>query len=658
MKKLLAVCLWCMPLVAVSQNNNGFAFGKITYTELDMTVYPKDTSANAVVLNEFGEAYFDNFNNHNLLVEYHVKIKILKKAGLEHGTFSIWLRKNGGDRQTLRSVMASAFNLENNSMKETKMVEKTSVFNQNYNDNWEIAKFTLPDVRVGSVLDVKYMIESPFIFNFWPWEFQSELPKVRTEYWATIPANYEYNVTLKGYLELATNEAVLLKDCYTPGGGVKADCTFGKYAMNDVPAFVEEEFMTAKSNFISSINYELSQLRHFDGRVDNYTKSWGDVDVEYRTEPNFGQQIKKSVNVWEDQIKLLTTAEGDPMKKANQVYDLIRNYFSWNENFGDFTENGAKKAYETKKGNVADINLSLVGALQAAGLNADPVVLSTRSNGLPHELHPVLSDFNYVVAQVAVGDAKVLLDATEKLLPFGLLPERCLNGKGRLISKDEKETGWVALKPRDKQKKNVVLNLKLDNDQVFRGDLTITSYGYEAFDKRMEIASAGGVKEYEEKVKKEWNELSVGEYVLENVLDTNLPVIEKMKVETSLDVSNPSVIYLNPFMVERWEKNPFKSETRMYPVDLGAPLETTIMLALEYPDTYIIEDLPVNAAVALPQGGGKYLFSVTNLGNKVMMTNVIQLSKPAYAPNEYPHLRELLSQVVQLHQSQIVFKKK
>ena len=75
----ISICglLFCS-FISYGQYDNGFLFGKISYAELEMKNYPKDTAANAVVLNEFGEAYIDSDGDNNLVLEYHIKIKILK----------------------------------------------------------------------------------------------------------------------------------------------------------------------------------------------------------------------------------------------------------------------------------------------------------------------------------------------------------------------------------------------------------------------------------------------------------------------------------------------------------------------------------------------------------------------------------------------------
>src|SRR5690606_13980299 len=101
--------------------------------------------------------------------------------------------------------------------------------------------------------------------------------------------------------------------------------------------------------------------------------------------------------------------------------DHIKTWFKWNQYYGKYSDEGIKRALEKRSGNVTDINLSLVAALSAAGVDAEAVVLSTRDNGMVNKLYPILSDFNYVIAKVNIDDQSYFLDATDPLLPFGLL---------------------------------------------------------------------------------------------------------------------------------------------------------------------------------------------------------------------------------------------
>jgi hypothetical protein len=651
----LIILLGCYSVYANAQYENGFPYGKVTYEEFNVKALNGDTSAYAVILNEFGEAYIDNGGENNLLLEYHVKIKILTKKGLDRANFEIPLRKGERSKETIRSVEGTTYNLVNNAIT-TAQFNSKQVFTTNLHQYRDVYKFTMPAVTVGSIIEVRYILESPFIFNFWPWKFQSDIPKLKSEFWARVPGNYIYNMSLQGFLKLHMNESLLIKDCFVPGAN-KADCGLYKYSMINVPAFVEEDYMTASSNFISGINFELSEIKHFDGRVTKYTKTWRDVDRELNTDENFGIQIRKGKNVWSDKIAALSKTESDPQKKASSIYEMIRDWFVWNGTYGKYTEEGLKKAFESRKGNVGDINLSLVAALQEAGFSANPVILATREIGLPNHLYPVISDFNYVIASVDIHGEKYLLDASDHFLPFGLLPERCLNGKGRLISKTEAESGWIDIKPREKQKQQITLTLTL-NENTFKGDLLIVSSGYEAYDKRKAISSEENIGKYKNKMQQNFHSFQIVNYELENFNDLSKPLIEKLRVESSLDLSNPNILYLNPFLIERWEQNPFKSNQRLYPVDFGAPMESTFILILDFPDSYLVDEVPKSVAMALPQNGGKFLVNITSRENKVSLTSIINLSKVVYSADEYHTLKELFNRIVNVQQSQIVLKKK
>ena len=55
-------------------------FGKVTMEELEMSVYPADSNAEAVILYDKGE-----FNPNEFKFTRHLKVKILKKSGTRWG---------------------------------------------------------------------------------------------------------------------------------------------------------------------------------------------------------------------------------------------------------------------------------------------------------------------------------------------------------------------------------------------------------------------------------------------------------------------------------------------------------------------------------------------------------------------------------------------
>ncbi len=624
---------------------------KVSFADVQMTSYPSDTTAEAVVLNELGHAFIDDEHELQLVFQRYVKIKILKPSGLDRGTFEIVLYKSENARETFQGVVASTFNMVNGKAVETKFSGKP--FIEKRDENHEIVKFAMPDVRVGSVLEVKYTIYSPFKYNFRTWTFQTDIPKVHSEYWCVIPGIYVYNTSLKGFLRLAKNEQSLIKNCMNISGA-SIECSMSKYAMNDVPAFKKEEYMTSPENFISSIHFELSEIRHLNGTVDKVTKTWKDADQEMKQHEKFGLQIRRARNVYDDLAKSVAT-EIDTLKKAQVIYDYIHNYFTWNEVETFLTDDGIKKAFEAKKGNAAEINLSLVGALQEAGIRAFPVLVSTRENGLPTELFPVLSDFNYVVGWVSIGGKSYFLDATSDFRPFGMLPIRCLNGKGRLM---DDESRWVELKSKEKDKKRITINLKMSATEC-KGTISRQGFDYDAVSRRINIASVNGdMKKHTEELQKEWKGVEISDCEVQNINEMDKPVEEVANIVVPNDQPPGAPIYLNPFVVDRWEKNPFQTAERLFPVDFGVPLDQVYTIIINYPEEYEIDGLPTSLALSLPQGGGKYLLNVSNVGNRISITSNLTINKAVFSSADYGHLRELFARVVQVQNSQIVFKKK
>ena len=110
-----------------------------------------------------------------------------------------------------------------------------------------------------------------------------------SEYNTSIPGNYEYNIKLVGSLPLVTNDNRLEKNCIIVNRGGSADCAISKYVMKNVPAYKSEGFTTTALNYTARIEYELSVIQGFDGRVDKLTKTWADVDSELKADSDFGK---------------------------------------------------------------------------------------------------------------------------------------------------------------------------------------------------------------------------------------------------------------------------------------------------------------------------------------------------------------------------------
>jgi len=97
-------------------------FGNIPMEDMKMTVYPKDSSAEAVVLFDYGVAYItDDARTVNLYFERHVRIKVLKKEGLHQADISIPLFHSGSAEESISNLKAVTYNLEGDKIVESKL---------------------------------------------------------------------------------------------------------------------------------------------------------------------------------------------------------------------------------------------------------------------------------------------------------------------------------------------------------------------------------------------------------------------------------------------------------------------------------------------------------------------------------------------------------
>jgi transglutaminase-like putative cysteine protease len=651
MKKILTLVAFI--LAAHCASSQDFPFGTPSFEELQMKRYEKDTSASAVVLREYGTTFI-NSTNIDVVFEYHVRIKVFNSKGYKKGNVELPIHKSDANTfEQINDLKAVTIYPGENGKFETTELEKKQVFKETgkYRD---LLKFAMPNVVDGAIIEYTYTLQSPFIFNFKSWDFQSDIPKIHSEYCARIPAVYNYNIVLRGGLKLAKNTAEIEKGCFAPDGWQRTDCSKMTYIMTDVPAFIEEDYMTAPSNFLSAVYFELSYYYDYRGNKFKVTKEWADVDKELKTHANFGVQLKKT-DVFASELQPVVSGKPDPLEKAKAIYSYIQGWYKWNNYYGKYSDDGLKKSHEKHSGNVGDINLALVTAMRSAGFDAAPVILSTRDNGTVNPLFPVLSDFNYVICKLNVGGNPYLLDATDPLLPFGLLPLRCFNDKGRIMNFQE-PSAWLDIKASQSERQTVRLLLNIEESGKTKGNAIILSSGYEAYNKRKAIKKFNSIDEYVENLDERYPRVKFINSKISDLDSLEKPVTESFELD--INSADNGLIHINPFFLNKIAENPFKLTERLYPVDLGAPIDTRITMQLKFPESMEVVSKPQSLALALPNNGGKVITQTSLDGNSILLTYRFELTKSVYTSDEYYYLKELYNKIIDLQQTDITLRKK
>ncbi|MEJ1236873.1 transglutaminase domain-containing protein [Chryseolinea sp. T2] len=641
-------------------------FGDIPMEDIKMVQYELDSSASAVVLADYGQSAlkYNQSTGFVLQFERNLRIKVLSKEGLDWATISIPLYHDGSDDEQITQLKASTYNLENGKIVETKM-KSDATFKEVVNENLINTKFTLPNVRQGSVIDIMYKVTSDFVFNFQDWDFQRTIPTRWSEYRTIVPEYYYYEKYLQGYVRMDivenTSQAATLTFANTNRNSSQSgidQLTFveqkDRWVAKNVPAFKPEPYMTTYRDYVSRMNFELSYQKFPNQPMKKYMGTWGDINKLYYESSHFGNEITAN-GFLKRIVEEITAGKTTPEAKINAIDNYVKNNVEWNERSLKYTDKSLKSVLEEKKGSSAEINLLLASMIEKAGLEVYGVLISTRDHGFVRETTPVSSQFNYVVCMVRLGDKSILLDATDPFLATGVLPERCLNGKGLVISKTAHS--WISLTPTAKSRNVYNADVAINNEGELTGKLKLDRSGYFASTSRKSYVTKGETEYIKNFASRHSWSLEKSEFVNAKEVSENFKELHEIKI-TDHVAGGTDIIYLNPFLAMQEKENPFKSPTRLYPVDFGSPVENLYMCKFTIPDGFDVDEMPKPLILKLGQNSGKYTYNITRSGNVFNLLSQLSINNSLFTQDEYADLREFYDVVVAKQAEQIVLKKK
>jgi hypothetical protein len=658
MKKTLLLFL-VSGLAIITASAQDFGYGAATKEELSMQHYDKDTSAHAVVLNEYGSAKIDQMNDNliKIIYEHHVKIKIFDSKGFTLGNVLIGLGNNDNDAESLEAVRGVTAWLDDDGSVKTTAFDPAKVYKEKVSKTFTEAKFAMPGIKNGCVIEYDYITSSPFLGHFPGWNFQWNIPKIHSLYDVRQPGFWTYNVSLRGGLKFSKNISEVIPDCFS-ARGASSGCVHMVFGMDDIPAFISESDMTSPANFISSVNFQLEAYKNLTtGAVTHYAQEWSDVDRDFDRSETFGQQLRKK-GLFKDIVAPLLSAKTDTLEKAKAVFEYIQKNLKWNNLYGTGTSDGMRKVIENHSGNCAEINLALVAALTEAGVNAEPVILSTREHGYVSKLYPVTDGFNYVIAKVDAGGKSYLLDATDPLLPFGILPLRCLNDQGRVMARD-KPSYWINLNTGQKKIRTFNMDLTLTPDGKLKGTLIQLSTGYDAYEKRKEIKQFNSTDEYVQSLDEKSSKFRFLSANFTNLDSLDEPLTETYEIELNENKNmDDEHLSINQFQLDHITRNPYRLAERNFPVDKGMALSEQFSFTLHLPANYVVDAPPKEINLALPDNGGKFQTFYQAGAGSFTYSHILQFNKAIYSPGEYAALKEFFNRIILFQKDQVRLNKK
>ncbi|MDR6241074.1 DUF3857 domain-containing protein [Aureibacter tunicatorum] len=633
-------------------------FGKITQEEIEMTSYEKDPEAKALILYDKGESSFieNAEGGYDIRFKRHKRIKVFSKT--EEGVTEIripFYEDGYSKREKVHDVKAVTYNYVEGKLKLTELDIK-AVYEEKLNKHWHVKKFVFPDVQDGSVLEYSYVLDTPFKFHLPDWEFQSNIPTLYSEYDVALIPFYEYVFIKKGIDKFSfRDKREGSKYRRIPGVSVSYGASTSEFrdyihtfVMEDVPAFVDETYISSVEDYIMKVDFQLARFYRPTGGKVEIISTWMDLNKELLKHEKFGKYMNSAKRNAKEIIASLNLGKLNELEKANKIVEYVKNNYVWNGYYGKYASQPVKNFLKTKNGSIADINLFLIAMLNASGINAQPLILSTRKHGKIYTQYPFDHYTNYVVAYVETSESSFLSDGSDRNTMFNQLPLRCVNGKALLVN-DEKKSQWIDIHPYglSKDMYSVMYDIDAENLQM-KTVVSVSSRMYDAVSKREKFENdtvkvRKHFKSYFDEIHdvKIWDKLQ----------GASCSMIIKGSNEVE---SFAGQLVVNPFMNLPFQKNFLTQEERSHPVDFIYSMDKFFESKFKIPENYSITDMPSELDINNELVKLDLKYSITN-GYFVAKGN-FKFKKPIYYQEEYKELKSYVDTIIEKFNQTVVLK--
>lgn len=583
---------------------------------LALKSYPGDPSAKALVL--YCRNDVEVLQDRTIRYTSLIRIKIFDKTVSEtHSNVSD--RVFYSNRLGFFMVRGFTYNEENGQIVRTKL-EDSNINRSRHTKSVDKVTFSMPNVRDGSIIEYEYSEKGALALP--KWELQYGIPSLFSEvYFENAFLGFRSDVGGKLPIQYEALKSKRLHHWY----------------LANAPAFIKEPLMPSEEYFKSNV------------QIWTYEKDWN-KEIKWMWDRFFNRSIFQQLYLRE-QAKQISDSLSDPKERLRAVYEAVRSRVEWNGE-SDIIADDFGRVLKEKKGTSGDINMLLISTAAKCGIVVNPVLVSTRDNGPPHEDIPSIVQFDYLICQAVIGRDTIYLDATRRQLPFGYLPVNCVNIRALTAAKEGPK--WVTLNSPNKVKISTESNLALGDNGELSGTISFIHDGYSAISARRNFLEDKD-QYYKTMVKSSW---LVESKKYENAENLNVPFQERYEVTISDHASVAGdLIYLNPYIYALDVKNPFTSDTRNYPVEFELPFEETLLCNIVLPTGYSVEELPESKVMSIPGNGARAIFNISATATQVQVMARVQINRTFFSADEYSVLKEFYARIFAKRGEQIVLKK-
>lgn len=637
----ILICLICFQGFAFSQNPlDSLFFKKTSSFEREMTRCEYDTTADAVILVDKMDIEVDppNVMDWTRLVEYrhYRKIKILKKSGIKTwGTFNALLANL--DDLAFEAIIFSPDGKFTILRAKDLFVERLNLFTR-------VAKISFPKIEVGSIIEIRTSVFNPNKFRLKTWYFQNEVPTIYSTVNLIIPSYYNYAVVSKGLDQnLITSERIKETNTFT-------------YSASSVKAMLPESYTTTVNDFRVSVTFQLNEYKSNSGKSYQQLASWDEFSQQLWSENDFGNFFlaKNSKKTW-SKVKDLISESATCEQRISTIYNWLNEQIIWDGQYDIMQRSGSvDDIFKKKSASSGELNAILLVLLKRAEIHAEPVFLSTRSNGYVIQNYPVIDQFNHFIIKANCAGKDIFLDGGNKYRPVNELPFEVLNEVGILVPKVG-EPKWIKL-PVQSGVTSFEIKGRFDENAVFVGHAKLALSGELGVNFRESVIAKSDTTRLETTLSRINPGLTITNKKFIGKETVNEPFVESFDFSVQQQV-NGDLLYFNPVLDANFLENPFKSAQRLSPMDFGIQINESYRLEVELPKGYSIESAPTDLNANLFSDAIQFNYKTKLNGRQLKLEIDFQSFRAIYPQSEYIEVQRFFDLISQKYSEQFVLKK-
>lgn len=619
---------------------------KLDNNDLKATSCVKNPSEAAEIL---FKSYHYYITDGQLNLDVISRVKIYKKDQAEkflnQEIYTYDGKNNKSERVT--SLKVYTYNLVNDKV-ETTTVEKNSKYKSKESKNYTVTKFAFENVKDGSIVEYKYSILSPYVWSIDRITVEDIVPTRRFDYVLDFPKYLGFNIDYKGSLT-PKNRDVSDRTIY---GGEYYTYRFG---YENIAPYRDEKYVHNIDNYRTSIRAELNSTNITRtpgaygsgdlGGFKSYAVSWSDIRKQLYDSEYFGEQLKKKSYVKDllpADIKNMTS----PEEKAAAILKYVQKNYTWNNYYtvGAEEGKGLKNLLETKVGSSGEINILLILLMRSAGLEAQPVVLSTVGRGLLLDHSPSVNQLNYVLAILDIAGTPKIYDATSKMTIPNLIRPSALNYNGYIMT--EKEAKKVNIFCPGKSVTYLTVEAKLNPTGSVEGSFS---------DKDTMLYAMMNNESYNED-KIAYQQESYKDRYTFPFTNIKTELLDNNDFQTSFDFDSDTFVdgiggklVFNPLLFLYNKSHQFdQTDERRSPIELYTGYDKIKKVTITLPDGYAFENVPKSKKFRTEDNAIQYVYKVTQEGNKLTVETTTTVEDPVYPKEYYPAFKQIFDNITKM----------